>query len=90
MKELTMKELLEMFDEAVHGDILDAAKRFNSTHVVVFENQAFDSSAFGSRSAVCVGPNNTYKTPQECEGKHLLDLPSQRQYPVAYAVVEGE
>jgi hypothetical protein len=87
MQHISMPELLELFDESVHQAILDAADRYDATYIVVFENHNFDSSAFGARTAMTVGPNNTYKSPAECEGKWLNDLPSQRQYPTAYAHV---
>jgi hypothetical protein len=32
---------------------------------------------------MAVGPDNTYKNLEEIDGKHLNDLPSLRQYPVA-------
>jgi hypothetical protein len=55
---------------------------------VLFENQDFCSSRFGARTVVCVGPGCTYRTPEECEGKWLHDLPSQRQYAAAWCEVE--
>ena len=90
MKQVSLTELLAMFDASVHDQILAAAEKHQSTHIVCFENQAFDSSAFGARSAVVVGPNNTYQTPADCEGHWLNDLPSQRQYPVCFAELEDD
>lgn len=49
--------------------------------MIVFENLQMDSSAFGRRTAMIYGPGCTYKKPEDCEGQHLNDLPSQRQYP---------
>ena len=88
MKEITMKELLEMFDPSVQPRIIGVVARSQATHVVVAENQQMDSSQFGLRTAMVVGPTCTYKTPEECEGKWLHDLPSQRQYFVAFAKVD--
>ena len=55
----------------------------SATHAVLFVNQAFDSSQFGAWHVMAVGPDNTYKSLDEIDGKHLNDLPSLRQYPVA-------
>ncbi len=49
--------------------------------MVVFENIQMDSSAFGRRTSMIYGSGCTYKKPEDCEGQHLNDLPSQRQYP---------
>jgi hypothetical protein len=87
LKELKRDEFMAQFDESIHEAIDATAKRMEATHVVCFENVAFDSSRFGDRSALCVGPNNTYKSPDDCEGKWLNDLPSQRQYPQNYMSV---
>jgi hypothetical protein len=84
MKKISKKELLAMMDSSTHGQIEEAIKRHQSTQLVLFENVALDSSHLGDRTVVCVGPCNTYKTPQECEGRWLNDLPSVRQYPQCY------
>jgi hypothetical protein len=57
--------------------------------VVLFENQTMDSSSRGAMTAMVIGPTNTYKSAEDCEGKHLNDLPSQRQYPVAWVSREA-
>lgn len=92
MKGLASKdELLELFDPSVHAVIETSLKRYSdAVGIVVFENQDFSSSRFGDRTACLVGPSNTYKTPQECEGKWLNDLPSQRQYPTYYWMIPVE
>ena len=54
------------------------------TGVVLFENLVFDSSEYGKVNCMKVGPNCTYKTPEECEGKHLGYVPSRFQEAVAY------
>ena len=43
--------------------------------LVMFENPDLSSSHFGKRTALRVGPGCTYKTPVECVGRHLNDLP---------------
>lgn len=84
MKQITFEQLLEMFDPDVHPRLKDNFKQTHVTGMVVFENQQMDSSRFGHRTAMIVGPQCTYKTVEECEGKHLHDLPSQRQYATAF------
>lgn len=49
--------------------------------IVLFRNMMMDSSSLGESSCVIVGPSNTFKSVEDCEGKWLKDLPSQRQYP---------
>lgn len=87
MREVSLKEILDKMDPSVHQQILDGVKVQQATHVVLFENVDMSSSRIGERTVVFVGPKNTYKTPEECEGKWLNDLPSQRQYPQEYARV---
>lgn len=85
MKQLTAKEFLSLFDPSVHDQIKAAAKRYpNATAVVCFENLDMCSSELGHRSALVVGPDNTFTSVEDCRGKHLNDLPSQRQYPVSW------
>ena len=57
--------------------------------VVLFRNMAFDSSSFGASSCIVVGEGRTYKTIEECEGKWLKDLPSQRQYAESFVRANG-
>ena len=87
MKLIEWDELLGMMHSDVHGAIRSAVERFKATHVVLAENQDMCSSHHGERTVLCVGPENTYKHPEECLGKWLGDLPSQRQYFTHYAVV---
>ena len=84
MQALQRNEFLELFDESVRERILSAAARNQATHVVCFENVMLDSSQLGARSALCIGPQCTYKTLQEIEGKRLGDVPSRFQYPRSY------
>lgn len=57
--------------------------------VVLFRNQDMWASGRGKSSCVVVGPDKTYKTVEECEGKWLNDLPSQRQYAECFVRAEG-
>jgi hypothetical protein len=80
---VTADEFLNQFDRSIWDKIAAAIESNGSTHVVCFENQDFCSSHFGERTCLTVGgTNNTYKSPEECRGKHLGDLPSIRQYAV--------
>ena len=85
--EITFDEFLSKFDPDVHDNIRRAACLPGTTHVVLFENILMDSSAFGSRTAMVVGPHRTYRTLEDAYATHLGDLPSQRKYPVAHAPV---
>lgn len=87
MKRISFEALLSEFDESVRPVIPARAQKLGATHVVVFENLDFCSSQLGKKTAVMVGPSCTYTSPEMCEGKWLNDLPSQRQYPTAYAEV---
>ncbi len=84
MNKITLPELLERFNHSVKHLILAQTEKPGVTHLVVFENQQFDSSQFGYRTVVIIGKPYTYKTLDDVKGKHLNDLPSQRQYPVYY------
>lgn len=90
MKEVTWDEFFELFDPEVHDAIRDSLRRFGSEYVVCFECLDMCSSHLGERTAMGVGPKNTYKTLEEVDGKWLHDLPSQRQYAHRYAKVPEE
>lgn len=86
IRRLTRQEFLGLFD---NGGIAIAAigllRQYpDAVALVRFENLAFDSSQYGRATVVVVGPSNTFKSVEGCAGKWLNDLPSQRQYPVAY------
>ena len=89
LKELTWPELLQRLDEEPGGlmdtEIRQAMEANRADGVILLENQQMDSSHLGEQSCLTYGPECTYRTPEEIEGKWLHDLPSQRQYPVAYA-----
>jgi len=87
MERLTKEQFMDRFDASVHDKIDAAAVKCGATHLVLYENQDMSSSCLGDRSALCVGPSCTRKTPDECDGQWLNDLPSQRQYAVAYCEV---
>jgi len=82
---LSKKEFLERghFDFAVAFE--EALQRkTDATGLVLFENLQMDSSSYGRMTAMLIGPTNTYKSVEDCEGKFLGELPSHRQYPVAW------
>lgn len=84
MKELTKEEFLELFHPSVHKFLILLASKAEIEALVAFENTLMDSSKRGERAAVAVGPGRTFKSVLDCDGKWLNDLPSQRQYPVAF------
>ena len=52
--------------------------------VVLFRNEDMWALHCGASSNMRVGTTCTYKTIEECENRHINDLPSQRQYATAY------
>lgn len=83
MEQLSLSGMTRLMDS--DADIRAARERYpDATHVVVFENHMLDSSEHGARTAMLVGPSNTYRTLDAlgADGslKHLYDTPSQRQY----------
>ena len=82
------KEQKTVVRPSIREEVQAAVKATGATHLVLFENQDFWSSGFGFKSVVCVGPGCTYGTTEECEGKWLNDLPSQRKYATAWCEVE--
>jgi hypothetical protein len=81
-------ELQSLFDPEVHDDLrrLVAGAKW----IVVYENLNLSSPWCGARSALKVGPSCSVPTLEEALKGHLYDLPSQRQYPVAYWEVTEE
>ena len=88
----------EVSEAALLGDDCDEEVRKTVLHwlahgydVIKFQNQQMDSSAFGSTSYMKVGVGCTYEGVEDVEPlQHLNDLPSQRQYPVAFCRHEEE
>jgi len=71
------------FDEEVHVQIKEMLERKDTVGMVMFENLDLTSSHIGERTAMIVGPNYTYKSVAECQGRHLGQVPSVFQYPLA-------
>lgn len=87
MKEVTKEEFLSLFDPTISWKIIEAIKRYpDAVAVVRFVNMDMSSSSLGQSSALVVGPSNTFKSIEDCKGKWLNDLPSQRQYPDEYCL----
>lgn len=80
----TAVEVLDKFHTELYPMILDSIERNSATHFVYFVNPDMSSSQLGNSTGLCVGPDCTFKTPEDCRGKWLNDLPSQRQYPEIY------
>ena len=83
LKQVSAKEFLEQFDADVHAKIVAAIKMASASAVVMFETAELGARNF-KRTAVVVGEMCTYKTVAECDGKRIGDLPSERQYAVAW------
>ena len=78
----SLEELKSMFDPSVHGALEQLAR--DARYVVVYQNIDFWSSRFGERSALKVGPGCSIESLEQALNVWLEDLPSERQYPVAY------
>jgi hypothetical protein len=78
----SLEELKSLFDPSVH-DALERLARI-ARYIVVYQNLDFWSSRFGERSALRVGPGCSVESLEQALSIWLGDLPSERQYPVAY------
>ena len=91
MTEITFLELLAKVSPECAAKVKGRIGPQGATHVVLFVNQALDSSAFGESSVLLVGgPDHTAICPEDCEGQHLNELPSQWQYPTHFAKVPSD
>ena len=87
-KPITFEKLIEMFPVSVRLKLRRHAHREGVTHLVVFENLQRDSSEFGKRAALNVGPGCTYTLDSILtQSARFGAVPSRFQYPVAYAPV---
>lgn len=85
LPKLNKQEFMQRGRFDVEVALQEALKRkSDAVGLVLFENKMLDSSSRGTMTAMLIGPTNTYKSVEECEGKYLNELPSQRQYPVAW------
>lgn len=87
MKEVELLEILEHFSEEEQNILFGRVIELDATHIILAENNNMNSSQFGQKTAMLVGGKSSY-TFEELDGKHLNDLPSQRQYFTKYAKVE--
>ena len=88
LKKITMGKLKELTHVSIHARLEQSLKKEGVDYLVLFENQQFDSSEFGKRSILSVGPTCTYKTLEEVAKGHLGNVPSRFQYPVSYVEKE--
>ncbi len=84
MKNVSLDSMLEDSTDEVRLKVREIVQRSDVTHLVKFQNQMLDSSSLGESSFVIIGPGCTFKNLDAVNGKWLKDLPSQRQYPVAF------
>lgn len=88
-KRITWERLLSMFSKEVRPRI--EAPEPRCTHIVVLEVLQMDSSAFGHRTALRVGPERTFTLDDvlDTPGYRLGTTPSQFHYPLYYAEFPG-
>ena len=84
MKRISAQEFLEIFNPSVHAKIAARLREDKSVAVVCFQTADLSASRVLS-SALGVGPNNTFHTVADTEGRYIGDLPSQRQYAESWA-----
>jgi hypothetical protein len=78
----SLKDLMGMFDSSVHSALEQLAR--DARYIVVYENLNLWSSRLGERTALRVGPGCSVPSLERAFEIWLGDLPSERQYPVAY------
>lgn len=83
---ITVPEMLDKVDADLRPRITSMLKR--DCGFVCYENIQLDSSAFGQRTFLVFGGPYSNPTLEALLTKHpwLNDLPSQRQYPIAYCL----
>ena len=92
-KFLGLTHFSESDSELINGSLekVDLAVEVSCAKgVILFENLDLSSSRLGQMSIRVYGPCCGIRTIKEVENPacHVGDLPSQRQYPVAYAVLD--
>lgn len=84
LKQITLQEMLDSMHESTHGRIRGLFSNKASEALVVFENLDANSSEFGARTVLAVGPDLDIKKVEDCDGKHLFGDPGRQQAPVAF------
>lgn len=83
LTKLDRRALMELADPEIRPALTRMLQREDVDGIVVFRNQQMDSSAFGHATFMIYGPHCTYNAPPE-PNTFINDLPSQREYAVAY------
>lgn len=87
--EISLDELVSKFDPEVQPKLRRlAAANPNDTHMVLYENQLFDSSQFGAKSALIIGPGRSTQTLEVALAGHLGHAVSDMKIPTGYVVLE--
>lgn len=89
LKELSIGEFLDLFDESVHSQIMASAAHYTDrVAIACFETLDLGLIArFGpQRCALVIGPSNTIKSIEQLSepGCRIGDVPSRFKYPVSY------
>ena len=84
LTELTLGGFLTLFEEDQHARLKQAHEDGMSDDdvqgIVCFENRQMDSSAFGARSAVIIGPGKTFELDTITPDVRIGETPSRFQY----------
>ena len=92
MKKITVAEMLaNAADDTQRERLTSMLAKTESGGFVMYENTDMSSSNLGARSFLAFGEPWSMRTAHVVTRRHpwLYDLPSQRQYPVAYCI-KGE
>jgi len=83
---LTSTEFLALFPSTdIHMAMKRALERYpDALGMVCYENLAFDSSQFGERAMLVIGPSNTIRTLEDVKNTPIGDVPSRFKYPVSF------
>lgn len=77
------EDYLTLFDVDIHAQLTDQALLPGVAGLIAYENLNLDASARGARTSLRYGSACTCARREDAP-PWLNDLPSQRQYPIAY------
>lgn len=83
--QVRLSELLFHADVSVRSQIVKLALKPETEAVVMFEVLAMDSSQFGHRQFLAVGPDRSHKSVESVKNIWLGDVPSRFHYPRIWA-----
>ena len=89
LKRITLEDLFGLFDPEIHKQIQTLHDKPNALGLVVYENLQMDSSQFGARAVLVVGPGFSTPSIEIASKNRLGDVPSRFQYPTKYVAPDS-